>query len=260
MLRISLLIGILLITISANWFWGKKNAPAAAPKGIENNSAVTAVENNDAVTAVENNGDVTAVENNSDVAAANSTKPNGQMVNPKPKKEQPILEAKVGYFFFSDDKMSDVYNQGGIDVQLSASYPIWQWLQVYASVEYLERHGKTLHAHQKTSIWEVPLSLGLKPVIKISSKARYYFTVGPRYFFVKAHNDSSYLPMNLSKSGLGGFVNTGFLFFPTTHLVLDIFGEYSYKKMHFHSSKKNVYGENTQVGGYTFGAGIGYAF
>jgi hypothetical protein len=64
----------------------------------------------------------------------------------------------------------------------------------------------------------------------------------------------------MRQNGLGGFVNTGFLFFPTKHFFIDVFGEYSYVKLRFHHSKSNVYTRRTQVGGYTFGGGLGYAF
>lgn len=170
------------------------------------------------------------------------------------------LEAKAGYFFFSDSKMSEIYTEGGWDVQVSGSCPIWEWLEVYGSIEYLEKQGKSLGGHQSTSIWEIPLSVGIKPVIAIYKTAQYYFSVGPRYFFVHQHNHSSYVSKNISNNGLGVFVNTGFNFILWSHLLLDFFGEYSYKQMHFHSHKNNVYGGNVNVGGYTFGAGLGYAF
>lgn len=188
-------------------------------------------------------------------------KTNAAAAAPKEKYDiQPLIEAKVGYFFFSDSKMQKVYDEGGIDLQLSGSYPIWRWLQIYGSVEYLQRHGHSRHGHEKTSIWEVPLSLGLKPVYKITPKVHYYATIGPRYFFVHVHNHSHYVDKHLSENGCGGFVNTGFNFFPMKNFVVDIFGEYSYKKLHFHAHKKNVVGETAQVGGFTFGVGLGYAF
>lgn len=171
------------------------------------------------------------------------------------------LDAKVGYFFFSDAKMRKVYDQGGLDLQVSGAFPICRgWLQVYSSIEYLERHGRSLRGKQKAKIWEIPLSLGLRSVFPIYQQVQYFITIGPRYFFVQAHNDSSYVERNMSENGLGGFANTGFKFFPCANLSLDIFGEYSYGRLHFHSSKHNSYGQTVQVGGFTFGAGLGYAF
>jgi hypothetical protein len=66
----------------------------------------------------------------------------------------PMIEVKGGYFFFSSPTMRKIYDQGGADVQISGSYPLWRWLQIYGSVEWLERHGRTLGAHEKVRIWE----------------------------------------------------------------------------------------------------------
>ncbi len=171
-----------------------------------------------------------------------------------------LIEFKAGYFFFGAEEMNEVFDDGGLDVQLAASGPVWKWLHLYGSVEYLQRHGRSIHGHQKTSIWEVPLSFGVKPVIRINNWAQYYITLGPRYFFVHVHNDSHYVSENISQNGLGGFVGTGFNFEPIHHLLIDLFGEYSYKRMHFSSSVANSHGHTVQVGGFTFGGGIGYAF
>lgn len=79
---------------------------------------------------------------------------------PSSSKAGPVLEVKGGYFFFSDAKMRKIYDRGGLDLQLSGSYPLRRWVQIYGSVEYLERHGKSLEGDQKARIWEIPLSLG----------------------------------------------------------------------------------------------------
>lgn len=171
----------------------------------------------------------------------------------------PCIEAKVGYFFFSDAKMRKIYDKGGLDAQVSASYPIWGWLQAYASIEYLERHGKSLNAHQKTCFEAVPLSIGIQTVIVIYEKLHYYFTIGPRYTFAHVENDSSYVSKNIHESGFGGFANMGLRFFIQNYLFVSAFGEYSYQKMRFKSSKV-TYGRNIQIGGFVGSGGIGFAF
>jgi Outer membrane protein beta-barrel domain len=168
------------------------------------------------------------------------------------------IEVKGGYFIFSDHTMRKVYDQGGEDIQLCFSYPIWKIWNIYGSIEYLERYGRSLNDHQRTRIQELPLTLGLKPVFPISSAVDYYFTLGPRYTFVWVKNHSSYVDKNMHKSGFGGFAGTGFIFHVGRHWTLDLFGEYAYTKLHFHSSKHNVIGESRQVGGFTFGLGLGY--
>lgn len=176
-----------------------------------------------------------------------------------------VLELKAGYFFFADSTLRKIYDKGGLDLQISGSFPVATWpdrygLDIYASVEYLHRSGKTLGSGNKTSIWEIPISLGLKPIFAICQNVQYYFAVGPRYFHLHQHNNSSFLIKNVSRNGIGLFVNTGFNFIPCPHLLIDIFGEYSYARTHFHPSKHNVFGKAIQVGGFAFGAGLGYAF
>lgn len=173
---------------------------------------------------------------------------------------KPILEAKAGYFFFTDHKLKKVYDQGGLDLQIAASYPIWRWFQIYLSAEFFERKGRSLHFHERTRVWGWPVSLGIKTVATMSCWAQYYFTIGPRYFYFHVHNNSSHVDRELNHSAVGGFIGTGFDFFLTKHLVIDIFGEYSYCRTHFHGHKDHVYGEDRQIGGFTFGGGLGYAF
>jgi hypothetical protein len=161
------------------------------------------------------------------------------------------IDAKVGYFFFADSKMNDIYKKGGLDLQLSGSFPLWKWLQLYASVEYFQRHGHS-HDHHKTNIWEVPATVGLKALIKASPSSYYYITLAPRYFYVHVHNDSPLAKRDLHKNGVGGFVGTGFTVMPYNNFLFDFFGEYSYEKASIPSSK--------QVGGFVFGIGLGYIF
>lgn len=177
---------------------------------------------------------------------------------------KPIIEAKGGYFFFASSKMRQVYD-GGWDVQLSSSIPFWQpsdrlHLNAYGSVEFLRCSGNSTEEQYKTYVWQLPVNVGLKPVFLLSKYVQYYFAVGPRYFFIRQHNSSPYVDKNKSRNGVGLFANTGFNFILCEHLVIDLFGEYSYAKTHFHSTASNVYTQDIQVGGFTFGGGLGHSF
>jgi len=178
---------------------------------------------------------------------------------------QPLCEIKTGYFFFTNSKLRKVYDRGGLDIQLCASYPLWnltnKWtLNAYGAVEYFHRSGKSIGGRQKTALWSVPVNIGLKPVYAINDTMHYYFAVGPRYFYLHQHNHSSDVYKNRSRNGLGFFVNTGLNYALCDRFVIDIFGEYSYAKVHFHGRNSRVYTRNIQIGGFTFGAGIGYEF
>lgn len=178
---------------------------------------------------------------------------------------KPLFEVKTGYFFFSDSKMRKIYDRGGLDIQLCTSYPLWKltnrWtLNGYGAVEYFHRSGKSINGDQKTSLWSVPVNIGLKPVYAINAIMQYYYAIGPRYFYIHQHNDSSYVSKNKSRNGLGFFINTGFNYFLCDRFVIDLFGEYSYAKTHFHAGKSGGYTRNIQIGGFTFGGGVGCRF
>ncbi|MBS0626626.1 MAG: hypothetical protein JSS09_00255 [Verrucomicrobia bacterium] len=175
------------------------------------------------------------------------------------KKTSPLLETKASYFFFADSDMNKVYQNGGYQLQLSGSYPIWKGLQAYASAGFSEARGHSRSFHQDTSLWQLSIDLGLKPVFAFASFFQYYIALGPRYFYANQHNNSSYVNRTVVKNGAGLFTNTGFNFFPMPHLVIDVFGEYAYQPIHS-SSDKDIYRRSVQLSFFSFGAGIGYSF
>jgi hypothetical protein len=178
---------------------------------------------------------------------------------------QPLIEVKTGYFTFSNSKLRKVYDEGGWDVQLAAAYPLGnlteRWsLHAYGAVEYFHRSGKSLHGSQRTSVYSIPVNIGLKPVFSLTEQIDYYFALGPRYFYLHQSNSSPYVFKSRSDNGVGFFINTGFHYGLCDRLILDIFGEYSYATLQFCRGKPRAYTRNIQVGGITLGGGIGYAF
>lgn len=171
-----------------------------------------------------------------------------------------LAEVKTGYFFFTDSEMRRVYNQGGVDVQLCGTQPIYQCIELYGSIEYLRRWGHSEGCHERTSIWALPVSIGLRSTLPIRNLAEIYAGIGPRYFFVHGNNDSCFVPRKIDASGCGGFINTGVLFNLCYGFKLDLFVDASYKQLHFSSSKACTTGHTAQVGGVTVGGGLGTCF
>jgi len=170
------------------------------------------------------------------------------------------IEGKFGYFAFFDSKMREVYDGGGLDAQLSYTVPVERIAHIYVSGEYFVRWGRSLNEHQRTTIWGLPISLGVRPILRINEDLKWYGSIGPRYVFIFADNNSDYVEEHMNTSGFGGFINTGIFYTPGTHWLIDIFVETSYCKLDFHSSKHNSFGRNIQVGGFAAGAGLGYRF
>jgi hypothetical protein len=159
-----------------------------------------------------------------------------------------LTEFKMGYFRFGDKKLRHWYDKGILDLQLTSTYRLIRPFYLYGSLEYMGDNGRR-HTGQKIKIRIVPISLGLQYLQKITPDFKYYLTLGPRYYFVHQWNHSH----SQTHQGFGGFANTGFLYYLSENIVVDAFAEYSYKRMNFHNL-----GGNLQVGGLTFGGGIGY--
>lgn len=171
-----------------------------------------------------------------------------------------LAEFKAGYFFFTDKNLKDVYGTGAADFQLSYSYMFAKYFGIYGSVEYIQQDGNSTPCHNHTEFYSVPLSLGVKIAAPIASRFDLYAMLGPRYFLTRVKNYSYFVDRNSNQHGLGAFGTLGLLWHLSNRLTFDLFGEYSYKRLKFHSSKPGVEGRSVQVGGATAGAGIGYQF
>ena len=175
------------------------------------------------------------------------------------------LEIKPGYFFFSDHTLRKIYH-GGFEIQGSVTYPLCGILALYGSLGYLQVKGKSLHAHQPTSISQIPFDLGLRAIFNLGERACWnecvkgYLSIGPRFFHFHQHNDSIYVPRNIRRNGVGLFINGGCNFIKNDCFLLGIFGEYAFEKKSFASCIPNVYGRDIQIGGFTFGASTGFVF
>ena len=180
-------------------------------------------------------------------------------VNKKMNAPSLIIEAKFSYFDFSSHQLRKIYHNGGINYELAASMPVWYGLNIWAAADYFSKDSHSLGGHQKTEIRIIPLTLGLKYIYAIKNFSLYVGT-GFRYFFVRTRNHSHYVDHKISRSGLGGVVEGGALYLFAKHFVLDVFGSYSFKKLHTHTSRHAVYTHGEQVGGWNVGGGIGYKF
>lgn len=176
-------------------------------------------------------------------------------------KSSATVEFKPGYFFFTNSPLSKIYKHGGLEAQASGTLPLLRWLACHASVGVMQAWGKSLNNDQKTSLLQLPVDLGLKPLFALHKKIDYYFAFGPRYFYLHQHNDSSFVEESVHKNVMGFFVNTGFNVRPVKHFLLGLFGEYGYGKTSFKACKPNVFGQqNVNIGGLTFGVSLGYSF
>lgn len=170
------------------------------------------------------------------------------------------LEIKSGYFRFSNDTLHSMY-KGGYTIQGSLSYPVHNALAIYGSLGCMHTKGTSLQGEQITSILKVPFDVGLQVRAQMSQRLQSYVSFGPRYFYFRQHNTSTYVPNEIDKKGLGFFINAGCHFIKNERWIMGIFGEYGFERKSFIATATNLYGmQNVQIGGFTFGASIGLVF
>lgn len=143
------------------------------------------------------------------------------------------LEIKPSYFLFSTPVMSEIYDDGGFQVQGSASIPLCKYLDFYSSFGYRQAWGHALNSEEKTSLTVIPVDIGVKAVGNFSDKYYYFLAMGPRYFSFIQHNDSLYVNPIINGAGIGLFVNTGLNIELSKSFLLGIFAEYSYGKKNY---------------------------
>lgn len=173
----------------------------------------------------------------------------------------PWLEIKPSYYLFSTSPMNDIYNDGGFEIQGSASVPFCNYLDLYGSIGYRKAWGHALSTCEKTSLNVIPIDIGLKPIFNFCERFYYFFAIGPRYFHFHQRNNSPYVDCKIKGNGIGLFVNSGCNVLLADCLLLGIFGEYSYEKKAICPKRPNVFSNGSvQMGGFAFGLSLGYAF
>lgn len=168
------------------------------------------------------------------------------------------VEARLGYYLYTDKHMREVYNNGGFEIQLNSAYPLEECLHLYGSIGYQRASGRSNHFHQKTTIWQIPLDIGVKKYFSFNETTNWFVALGPRLFYVHQRNHSDYVNKTVSKTGLGLFINAGLDFYCLCSYKLTLFTEYSYQPIHPSTSKQGVETRKVNVGGFCFGVGISW--
>ena len=181
---------------------------------------------------------------------------------------RPLLtEVKIGGFHPWSDVLRDIYGDTWGNYQLELNYRLWRGFYGWGSIQYTEKHGRSLSDHQPTKITLVPGTLGLK---FFASSFRYlprwcetvdvYIGGGARYFSLRVHNDSDFVSRWVIRSGWGGAGTVGVLMRLSKRFAFDAFSDFSIKRMDFSQSSAVVLRHNIDVGGMTLGIGFGGYF
>jgi outer membrane protein W len=201
--------------------------------------------------------------------------------------KQSWFEIKPSYFLFYSCPMKEVYNNGGFQIQGSATLPCCNYFDIYASLGYRKAKGhsvkttftqdqtvetectetcselniKNPNEYGCTKLTVVPVDIGLKYIFNPYSRFYCFFALGPRYFCLHQYNNSPYVDSIINKSGIGLFANAGVNLILGKRFLFGIFGECSYEKKTIYPKMAGVYSNGSvQIGGFAVGASVGYVF
>jgi len=171
-----------------------------------------------------------------------------------------LLEGKISYFRPTSSDLKKIFGSAWLNAQIEISQSIWECLNIYASANFLHACGCSIGGENDTKIRIIPMSLGLKYLTSINSCCDLYVAAATRYFFLRIENDYPFVKNTINKHGLGGVVEAGGLFYITPCFFLDVFADYSFKKLQHSKGSLEISPHSIEVGGLCIGAGIGYNF
>jgi outer membrane protein W len=174
--------------------------------------------------------------------------------------DQPSIEARVSFYGFMSDDLSDPYGTGAADYQLTATIPVRLWnLQAWLAADYLFASGHV--GGIDSNIQLIPGTLGLKYMPFFGCFIP-YVGAGLKWFWVIVHNDGGTVKKTMSDNRAGGVVEMGVQYLPIQHLVVEFFFNYSFAWFDAagSGSSPNVVPTSLNVSGLSAGGGIGYRF
>lgn len=170
------------------------------------------------------------------------------------------LSYRMGYFLPNNKVIRKIYHHG-ISYQLEFDWNFWKGFYFFSNADYFSNSGHSLNFHSDTQIRIVGWLNGFGYLYKWASWIGLYAGIGPKAFFYYNHDHAPYVKENISKTTAGFGTKTGFLFFPYKCILVDLFADYSYGRVHFKNQRSsNILRFSTNAGGLTIGGGIGAQF
>lgn len=175
-----------------------------------------------------------------------------------------FVDANVGYFYPFSHTLRQVI-AGSVDYQLQLTYKWSKHWGAFVGGDFFYNTGHSTGTHEKTSLWILPISVGVKAFGTLWAKQDFtqvvqgYVLLAPRWYYIHSSNDSSTVDRHTNGQGFGGVGGLG-LSYLFHQFTVNAFTNFSFGNLHAHSNKHNVKAPNTQIGGMVIGAGIGWNY
>lgn len=173
------------------------------------------------------------------------------------------IEVKPGYYYFTDSSMREFFNKGGFTIRGETGYRFWKPFTVWLDAGYFEKKGHALGRDDHTKIMLGTFTIGLKTIFDLADWLSFYAGAGPRLFLLKMHNETPFIRSIDNEINFGGGFQGGFWLYPIPcyrPFFLDLFVDYSWKKMRIHECELSSANFDLDVSGISAGVGLGIKF
>jgi hypothetical protein len=173
------------------------------------------------------------------------------------------FEIKPGYFYFTDADMREFFGNGGFTFRAETGCKIWGPLNVWVDGGYFQKDGRAIGGDEKLEIKLASITLGFKLIHYFHPRIAVYAGAGPRLVMMMMKNHSPFVRGDDNEIGIGGGFDAGVWLFPIPkwkNVFLDLFADYSWKKMKIEPDEISSDDFDVDVGGISAGLGLGVRF
>jgi outer membrane protein len=193
------------------------------------------------------------------------------------------LEVRGAYYHPTSTPLRKVYTSHWLDYQVEAAKRVHPYCEIWGGVSWASKEGRTTRAcgydefqfKDKTKIFVLPLSAGLKFIYPILPCIDVYVGGGICYSFLRIKNRCqehySYFEFCRSpfkkaifKNEVGGVIKLGVQYAMSDSTFLDFFADYLIQRFHFshhvHESGRRIFKHHLDCSGFKFGIGLGVYF
>jgi hypothetical protein len=169
---------------------------------------------------------------------------------PQVSQAETAVEFRTAAFIPTNKLFREIYGHVGASYQLEASTDMWGCLQGWVNLEFFPKTGHVKHCGKsKLDIYN--FSFGPKYLLPLTQQTEAYAGFGLNMSTICIRNRGCD-DHRTSKFAFGGVLKSGIHIYLPNNMLLDLFCDYLYQRVHF---QKNV-----NIGGFKTGVGIGVRF
>ncbi len=163
---------------------------------------------------------------------------------------QGSVEFTLGGYSMNEPRFDAVYESGGLMSGISLSAAIISDVNFYLDVKYYYRVGKLTFSQEKTTLYIVPVTLGLRYIYPLGLFSPYLGAGADFYFFYEENPIGTVLNHTNGFHIMGG---TYVRFSKSVPVLLNL-------RLKYTTAKADQNDIQIQLGGFEYGAGLAFAF